>query len=322
MSETEQYILDPEALVAGIRKGKKHRFLKGVGVVLAGAALFVLYLWFYVSVLGLDLPKTVILKHRNAEWAARAARVDDRLEACGKALDALEQRDETIYRSVYGMDPILPEVRNAGFSGTERYDWMDGLSKDSPLRSVTLRLDHLMKKAYVQSRSYDEVASLSRIAGDMASHIPAICPLDPAPGSFHLSSPFGYRSDPISGEAKLHAGMDFACPPGNPIHAAGDGIVETVSNEFFGYGNCVVIDHGFGYKSRYAHMDEIEVEEGMRITRGTRLGTTGRSGRVTGPHLHYEVLYKGEPVNPAHFMDLDIAPEDYRQMVAQAGGAR
>ncbi len=322
MSETEQYILDPEALVEGLRKENKHRFLKVAGVVLAGAALFVLYLWIYVSVLGFDLPKTALLKRRNAEWAARTSRIDGRLDRSEKALDALQQRDERIYRFVYGMDSVPDAVREAGFPGPERYDWMEGLAKDDPLRTVTLRLDRLTKKAYVQSRSFDEVGALSRVAGDMASHIPAICPLDPAPGSFHLSSPFGYRSDPINGDAKMHAGMDFACPPGNPIHATGDGVVETASNEFFGYGNCVVIDHGFGYKSRYAHMDEIDVQEGMTVTRGTRIGTSGRSGRVTGPHLHYEVLYKGEPVNPAHFMDLGMAPEDYREMVKKTEGKR
>ena len=298
------------------------RLLKAAGVVLAGTTLFFAYLWLHTQHPRFELPKTAILKGRNIAWENRVGRIDNRLDQCERALADLQVRDERIYRSVYGMESIPDTVREAGLSGADRYAWMEETRRDSRLGQVTVRLDRLMKKAYVQSLSYDEVDSLARRAGDMVTHIPAICPLDPSPSSFLMTSPFGYRSDPITGEQKLHAGMDFACKPGNPVYATGDGTVETASNEFFGYGNCIVIDHGFGYKTRYAHLEAMEVYEGMPVRRGQRIGTTGNSGRTTGPHLHYEIIYQDQPINPYGFMDLSLPPEEYAKFTnITTGGA-
>ena len=176
-------------------------------------------------------------------------------------------------------------------------------------------MDVLTKKSYVQSKSFDEVAQLSKRAGDMASCIPAIPPINPDPSKYRLSSGFGYRTDPVYGRSARHTGVDFAMKPGNPIYSTGDGVVESVKFEFFGYGNQVVIDHGFGYKTRYAHMRNIGVVEGMKVKRGECIGESGNSGKSTGPHLHYEVIYKGSPVNPSNYYDLAITPEEYAEMV-------
>ena len=302
------------------RQGNSFRLAKAVGVVLAGATLFGVYMWLHASVPGFELPKTALLRLRHMDWETRIGRIDQRLDHCERALEDLQVRDEKIYRAVYCMDSVPDSVRNAGLSGRGRYAWMSGTDRNGRLARTSLRLDRLTKKAYVQSLSYDQVDSIARVAGDMATHIPAICPLDTDPESFLMTSPFGYRNDPISGEPKLHAGMDFACPPGNPVYATGDGIVEMASDEYHGYGNIVIINHGFGYKSRYAHLEAFEVSEGMHVERGTRVGTTGRSGRVTGPHLHYEIYYKDVPVNPARFMDLNLSPEDYGELILKAGG--
>ena len=243
----------------------------------------------------------------NADWSIRMDRMAGQLDRCEEQLAMLEVRDNKIYRSVYGMDEIPSAVRLSGFGGENRYTDLEGTA----LRGIVNRLDVLEKRAYIQSRSFDDVAMLQKTAGDMAAHIPAIPPMSTEAGSFHLSSPFGYRSDPILGYQKRHTGMDFACPPGNPIYATGDGVVIKVAHERKGYGNHVEIDHGFGYKTRYAHMSEIAVEQGQNVTRGDYLGLSGKSGRVTGPHLHYEILYRKDYVNPALYMDLDIAPKDY-----------
>jgi len=234
-------------------------------------------------------------------------RMAGQLDRCEEQLAMLEVRDNKIYRSVYGMDEIPSAVRLSGFGGENRYTDLEGTA----LRGIVNRLDVLEKRAYIQSRSFDDVAMLQKTAGDMAAHIPAIPPMSTEAGSFHLSSPYGYRSDPLLGYQKRHTGMDFACPPGNPIYATGDGVVIKVAHERKGYGNHVEIDHGFGYKTRYAHMSEIAVEQGQNVTRGDYLGLSGKSGRVTGPHLHYEILYRKDYVNPALYMDLDIAPKDY-----------
>lgn len=306
----DKYLEGPGELVTRIL-GKGFAWWKLLLVVVSSIVLFLLYMWFYVSVLGLDLPKTAILKRRNADWSTRMDRLSQQLDRHEELLNLLEVRDNRIYRSVYGMDEIPAEVRNAGFGGEKRYSALEGTA----LYDITRRLDVLEKRACVQSKSFDDVALLQRTAGDMAAHIPSIPPMNTDPSTYRMSSPFGYRSDPLFGFSKRHTGMDFACPPGNPIYATGDGVVSTVKHERKGYGNHVEIDHGFGYMTRYAHMSVIYVEEGQEVKRGDCIGLSGRSGRITGPHLHYEVHYRKDYVNPAHYMDLSISPEDYFEMV-------
>ena len=303
----EKYVMNPRTLMAALREEGSKGWWKWLLVLLSGILVLLLYIWISVSILGADLPKTAILKRRNADWSIRMDRMAGLLDRCEEQLAMLEVRDNKIYRSVYGMDEIPSAVRLSGFGGENRYTDLEGTA----LRGIVNRLDVLEKRAYIQSRSFDDVAMLQKTAGDMAAHIPAIPPMSTEAGSFHLSSPFGYRSDPLLGYQKRHTGMDFACPPGNPIYATGDGVVVKVAHERKGYGNHVEIDHGFGYKTRYAHMSEIAVEQGQNVTRGDYLGLSGKSGRVTGPHLHYEILYRKDYVNPALYMDLDIAPKDY-----------
>ena len=278
---------------------------------IVGGMLFLFYMWFYVFVLGADLPKTAILKLQNAIWSTRMDQMSKQLDCYDQLLSLMEMRDNRIYRSVYGLDEIPQAVRGSGLGGEHRYAALEGTA----LLDITRRLDVLEKRAYIQSKSFDEVALLQQTAGDMAVHIPAIPPMSTDPSTYRLSSPFGYRSDPILGISKMHTGMDFACPPGNPIYATGDGVVVKVAHEHKGYGNHVEVDHGFGYKTRYAHMSRIDVEEGQTVSRGDCLGLSGRSGRVSGPHLHYEVIYRRDYVNPSQFMDLDLTPADYYTMV-------
>jgi len=236
------------------------------GLLFTGSlALAVLYFWIYTSVLGFELPKTALLKKKNAEWSSKIEVLNSQLDRYDVDLEALQMRDDDIYRSIFGMNEIPQEVRNAGFGGVNRYERYDLIDNDGLLKKTAIRLDVLTKKTYVQSRSFEEVALLSKRAGDMAQCIPAIPPVNPDRRKYKLSSAFGYRSDPISGRRAMHKGVDFAMKPGNPVYATGDGVVESVSFEFFGYGNSLLIDHGFGYKTRYAHMKSIGVVEGMKV---------------------------------------------------------
>ena len=292
------------------------------GLLFAGSlGLAVLYFWIYTSVLGYELPKTALLKKKNAEWSSKMEVLNSQLDRYEEDLEVLQMRDDDIYRSIFGMDEIPTEVRNAGFGGVNRYERYDLIENDGLLKKTAIRLDVLTKKTYVQSRSFEEVAALSKRAGDMASCIPAIPPISPDKRKYRLSSTFGYRSDPISGRTAMHKGVDFAMKPGNPVYATGDGVVESVSFEFFGYGNSVLIDHGFGYKTRYAHLKFVGVVEGMKVKRGECIGQTGNSGKSSGPHLHYEVIYKDRPVNPYHFYDLDMTPAEYATMVQSTADA-
>ena len=278
----------------------------------SGVLLFLLYMWVYVSVLGLRLPKTAILQMQNSDWKTRIDQLTQEMDRYEDVLSQLEIRDDRIYRSVYGMDEIPQSVRNAGFGGETRYAPLEGTS----LLPVVHRLDVLEKRVFIQSKSFDEVANLQRSAGDMAAHIPAIPPMNTDRSTYHLSSPFGYRSDPLLGIHKRHTGMDFACKPGNPVYVTGDGVVIKVATDRRkGYGFHVEVDHGFGYITRYAHLSRIDVSMGQQLSRGDCVGLSGNTGRTSGPHLHYEVLYRRDYVNPALYMDLDIAPEDYFTMV-------
>ena len=305
----KKYVMNPETLMVDVQEETRIQGWQILLVSVAGLMLFLLFMWVRVSVMHGDLPKTAILRHTNAEWSTRIDQMSQQLDRYEELLSMMEERDDRVYRSVYGLDEIPQAIRRSGFSGETRYAYLQGTS----VADIVKRLDNMEKRVYVQSKSFDDVSTLQRSAGDLASHIPALSPLDPT--TYRLSSPFGYRVHPVLGYRKRHTGMDFACPPGNPIYVSGGGVVVKVAHDRGGYGNHVEVDHGFGYKTRYAHMSRIDVKLGQRLERGDCLGLTGRSGLVSGPHLHYEVMYRKEYVNPALYMDLSIPAEDYKDMV-------
>ena len=322
MAKLRKYTFNTKTLSYEVQKrSRKSRIMRSLVIFAGSLLLSVGYFCIYTSVLGLELPKTIILKKRNAAWASRMEVMNRQLDKCDEALTALQMRDDDIYRSIFGMHEIPMEIRNAGFGGVNRYEHYEGVGQHGLLKNTVVRLDMLTKKSYVQSKSFDEVALLARRAGDMASCIPAIPPVVPDRSIYRLSSSFGYRKDPFTGRTKRHTGVDFALKPGNPVYATGAGVVESVKFEFFGYGNSVLIDHGFGYKTRYAHLKSIGVVEGMKVKRGECIGISGNSGRSSGPHLHYEVLYKDRHVNPANYYDLTITPEEYSTMVQNTADA-
>lgn len=322
MPKDRRYIFNKETLTYEVvRQSRRSRVFKTLTLFAVSLLLAGFYFWIYVSVLGLEPPKTALLKKSNAEWSSRIEVLNRQLDQYNEDLTSLQMRDDDIYRSIFGMNEIPAAVRNAGFGGVNRYAHYDDIDSDGLLKRTAVRLDVLTKKSYVQSKSFDEVAQLSRRAGEMASCIPAIPPVNPDPKKYRLSSGFGYRRDPFTGRSKRHTGVDFALKPGNPVYSTGDGVVESVKFELFGYGNQIVIDHGFGYKTRYAHMKSIGVAEGMTVKRGECIGLSGNSGRSSGPHLHYEVMYKDAFVNPANYYDLSITPEEYSTMVQDIADA-
>jgi len=276
--------------------------------------LYLLCFWLYNSVLGWQQPKSAILRLKNAEWAYKVELMDNRMDEYEDILNSLAQRDNDVYRSVFGMNEIPDEVREAGISGPSQYDEVEGLADGSLLKATAKRLGRLTKKAYIQSRSYDEVLALAFKAGDMVNCVPSICPLCPD-DYMVLTSTFGYRSDPKFGHMARHEGIDLATETGNPVYATGDGVVTETGNILRGYGNQILIDHGFGYETRYAHLNTILVEPGQVVKRGDHIGYSGNSGKSTGAHLHYEVRYRKVPVNPMNYMDIDIPLSDYKSMV-------
>ena len=311
-----KYILNPETLLYEMKEvSLKSKVFKGLLLFAGSVAMAVLYIWLFTSVLGYDLPKTAFLKAERARWDARMDLMNTKLDRCEESIEALRVRDDDIYRSIFGMNEIPAGVRNAGIGGGDRYSFLDGLESDDRLKNTALRIDRLTRKVYVQSKSFDEVAAVSKTAGDMASCIPAIPPIVPDPSRYKMSSLFGYRTDPFTGASRMHTGLDFAMKIGNPVYATGDGVVESVKFEFFGYGNSITIKHGFGYETIYAHLNSVKVIEGMKVKRGDCIGESGKSGRSSGPHLHYEVVYKGRKVNPANYLDMSMSVQEYSDML-------
>lgn len=316
MPKFVEYIYNPETLLyeqVGVPAWKV--WLRRLGLALGAVAMGFLYFWIYTSVLGLDLPKTARLKKINAEWNSRLEILDRQLDLYDETLTGLEDRDDNVWRSIFGLSEIPDEVKNAGFGGLNRYAWLDESGASPQLKKTMVRLDVMTKRTFIQSKALDEVSLVSRTAGDMVSCVPAVPPIVPEKGTYHISSYFGYRTDPVFGGRRFHEGVDFASDIGNPVYATGDGVVEKVRFQFHGYGNEIVINHGFGYKTRYAHLNTVDVAEGMHLKRGDRIGEVGKTGKSTGPHLHYEVVYRGAQVNPMRYLDMTMSVEEYRAMV-------
>ena len=259
------------------------------------------FCWLWFVKLGNDLPKTALLKRQNDAWQANMGVIRHKLDVYEATLSGIESRDDEVYRSIFALDPVPDSTR------------VDSLA--SQMQALVLRIDLMQYRVNAQAAALGEVAVVAKKAGDMVSCIPAVPPIQPKKGTYTLSSPFGTRTDPVYGGMARHTGQDFASTIGNPVYATGDGTVEKVDFKYTGYGNEVVIDHGFGYKTRYAHLNTIDVGVGQAVKRGEKIGEIGKSGKSTGPHLHYEVLYKGNAINPMSFMDMTMPVDEYRAMV-------
>lgn len=313
-----KYVYDPETLMFEPRdESRGHKIVRRILLALLAVGLAVLYLWLYLFVFKLELPKTAILQREHTKWETKMELLDRRLDFCDQTLDAIEERDDNVYRSLYGLAEIPVEIRHSGLAGAGRYDELDKSGANLGLRTAVRRVDGLMKRSDILSRSLDEVGSTARLAGDMISCVPSVPPLLPDLRKVRLTSSFGYRSDPVYGGGEYHTGQDMATDRGTPVYASGDGVVESCEYRFNGYGNEIIIDHGYGYKTRYAHLHSTTVLTGMKVKRGELIGTVGSTGKSTGCHLHYEVLYKGERVDPMSFMDINMPLDEYRAMVAK-----
>ena len=314
MSGERKYIFNEQTKSYEVdRRTARSIFFRTGILLLAGLGWFLLYFFVFDRGLGYDTPKAIWLERRNAELAARIEWLDARADALGGELLDLSLRDNLVYRPVFGMEEIGSDVREALPGTWERDSAYLGLDHWRLMSQAAQRVDILTRMAYVQSLSFDEVQVLSGRAGDMASCIPSIYPVNPKKVS--ITSPFGARYHPIKKAIVFHEGVDLAGPAGQNVYATGDGVVESTQVNFSGYGNVIVIDHGFGYKTRYAHLKEIKVIEGQVVIRGDLIGTLGSTGLSTGPHLHYEVIYRGVQINPWNFLNPDVSPEEYNKMV-------
>lgn len=266
-----------------------------------------------------ESPKELLLKNELREMEFYYKNLSEKVDQMDRILSEMSYRDDNIYRSVLGAEPIDSTVRNGGVGGYDRY--AEIRNKKIASRDMILELsqsvDKLRHKVYIESKSQDEVVRLARDKENLYASIPAITPLKSSEIS-RLASGYGMRIHPIYKVRKMHQGLDFACPVGTPIYATADGTIAKVDFNFSGYGKMVEIDHGFGYMSRYAHLHGFAVYRGQKIRRGELIGYSGNTGLSTAPHLHYEVHVNGNPVNPVYYFFSDLSPEDYDKILKLA----
>ena len=278
--------------------------------ILIGASVFFAFIYFFAS------PMEELLRKENmllkTQYEVLSLRLNDALEV----LDDIQERDDNLYRAIFQTKTIPEYVRRPGIGGTNRYDYLMNLSNADLVIETTKKIDMMNRLIYVQSNSFDELISIGQNLEERNRCIPAIQPLSNKDLK-RTASGFGMRIDPIYRTLRFHTGMDFTAPTGTEIYATGAGTV-ILSGWKQDYGNCIMIDHGFGYKTLYGHNSKNLVRIGQKVVRGEVIGHVGNTGKSIGPHLHYEVLFHDKHDNPAKYFFMDLTPEEYDQMIQLA----
>ena len=261
-----------------------------------------------------DSPKEKRLKRALEESSYQFELLKQRTEQMELVLNDIQERDNTIYRVIFEAEPIPASVRAAGYGGIDRYNALRNMYNSEVVIDMTKKVDRLSKQLYIQSKSYDEVWDLVKNKANMLASIPAIQPVANKDLK-HMASGYGMRMHPIYKTVKMHTGMDFTAPVGTEIYATGNGTVSKIELNGRGYGNNIIIDHGYAYETLYGHLSRIVVRQGQKVKRGDLIAYVGNSGSSTGPHLHYEVRKHGDPINPVNFYYNDLTPEEYQKVL-------
>jgi hypothetical protein len=261
-----------------------------------------------------DSPKEKKLKVELNEMKDQYYLLNQEVGRLSTVLDGLHYRDGNIYRVMFEADPISEDVWQAGSGGVNRYRDLEKYDNGDLIKDLAIKVDKLKKQMVIQSKSYDQIADLIKNQQKMLSSIPSIQPV-PNKNLERMASGYGWRVDPIYKIQEFHKGMDFTCPIGTAVHVTGDGVVETVDFSYGGYGNEIIVNHGFGYRTRYAHLSKFNVKAGQKVKRGDVIAYSGNTGKSTGPHVHYEVMKNGEVLNPVYFYYNDLKDADFEKML-------
>jgi murein DD-endopeptidase MepM/ murein hydrolase activator NlpD len=283
-----------------------------IGAILLTTLLFVCVFYLF------DSPTEENLRAENAQLRAQYGILSKRLDNSLKVMQHIQDRDDNFYRVMMQLDPMSSNQRLAGLDNEGRYREFQRLNDGELVTRLTQSMDMLERQIFAQVQSFDQLRTSLENQQDKLAHIPSVLPIKMS--DYTMSSGYGYRRDPIYGSARFHEGLDFAAPTGTPVYATADGTIATAQRAA-GYGNCIDIDHGYNYLSRYAHLSEILVKEGESVKRGQLIGKVGSTGKSTGPHLHYEVRFKDEAQNPVNYYFMDLTPEEYAEMIQTADNA-
>jgi murein DD-endopeptidase MepM/ murein hydrolase activator NlpD len=257
-----------------------------------------------------ETPKSRLQKREIENLKLRYAILNKKMDQVEDVINFIEDRDNNLYRVYFNASPISEEERKSGIKGVRRYAALEGYDNSQLVMNTTKRIDVLQKELAIQSKSLDDILKMAKAKDKLLAAIPAIQPVRNE-NLKRMVSGFGYRTDPFTKARKMHEGMDFTAKTGTPIYATGDGIVERADNTASGYGNHIVIRHGFGYETLYGHLSKYKCRAGQRINRGDIIGYVGSTGRSEGPHLHYEVHKNGKVVNPLNFYYGNISAVEY-----------
>ena len=275
--------------------------------------------FFFIFVTFVDSPEEKQLGQEKSHMQAQYKVLQRQFGEMQEVVSDLQERDDNLYRVIFQADPIPFSVRRAAATNNDYYEQLLDMTNSEVVVSTTQKLNELKKELYIQSKSYDELVLLAKNKENMLQNLPAIQPVLNK-NLKQMASGYGWRIDPVYHTRRFHAGMDFAAPTGADIYATGNGQVISAGWQQ-GYGNCVQINHGYGYVTLYGHMSAFKVRAGQKVKRGDVIGLVGSTGKSTGPHLHYEVHYKGEIMNPQNYYFLDLSPADYDRMVQMSNNS-
>lgn len=308
-----KYKFDPESLSFDkIQLSIKAKIFRFFSYFLATLLIAIAYNVFFFSFF--NSPKEKALNREISQLILQYEMAQKELELIENELEFLQKTDDNIYRTIFEAEPIPGSVRSSGIGGVNRYTDLEGFDNSEIVIEIAKRLDKIKKKLYVQTKSFDEIIDLAKNKEDMLASVPAIQPISNKDLK-RTASGWGYRIHPIYKIRKFHFGMDFTAPTGTEIYATGNGTVVEVKQTRRGFGNTILIDHGYGHKTRYAHLSKFNVKKRQKVNRGDVIGYVGSTGTSTAPHLHYEVIQNGKKINPVNYFFNDLSAEEYDRMI-------
>jgi len=311
-----KYKFDPESLSFDkIRLGFRAILMRMLAYLVG--SLIIAFIYALIFAAFIDSPKEKALKREIEQLSIQYEMINKEMDNVDKILQHLKETDDNLYRTIFEAEPIPESYREGGIGGINRYKELDGYDNSRLVIESTKKLDRIRKKIYVQSKSFDDLILLAKNKEEMLSCLPAIQPISNKDLT-RTASGFGLRVHPIYKIVKFHYGIDFTAPSGTDIYATGDGVVESLIQDKRGYGNHIIVNHGFGYKTIYAHLDHFNVRRGQKVKRGDVIGFVGNTGASLAPHLHYEVMLNGTKVDPINFFYNDLSPLEYERIIGIA----
>ncbi|MBN1416801.1 MAG: M23 family metallopeptidase [Bacteroidales bacterium] len=308
-----KYKFNPESLIySRIETTFRQKILKVIGYSLVFIAISVIGVVVYSLLF--DSPEVKGLKRQNSELMVNLELFNKQLDKISMTLQDMQQRDDNLYRTIFEAEPLNASIREAGTGGTDRYDELQKMADPTLVLQTAKRLDKITRKIVIQSKSYDELIKMAMNKEKMLASVPAIQPIANKDLK-RTASGWGFRIHPIYKIRKFHYGIDFTAPTGTEVYATGDGTIEKIESSQRGYGNCVIIDHGYGMKTLYAHLNGFAAKQGQKVKRGDVIAFVGNTGMSTSPHLHYEVIRNGNKVNPINYFFNDLTAEEFDRMI-------